>query len=105
LVENALAKALEALEAGNEEEGRAVIVGDTPVDDLHMLIEEQTFRVLILQPPLGGRDVGKVSFVKGRGKNGKGLRRARDTREDRVPQHSEPLDTDLRPRANSTAFL
>jgi phosphate transport system protein len=57
LVENALAEALEALEAGNEEKASAVIVGDTPIDDLHTLIEEHAFRVLILQQPLGGRDL------------------------------------------------
>jgi phosphate transport system protein len=57
LVENALVQALEALKAGNEKEAGTVIVGDTPIDDLHSLIEEHAFRVLILQQPLAGRDL------------------------------------------------
>jgi phosphate transport system protein len=57
LVENALTQALEALKGGNEKEAGEVIVGDTPIDDLHRLIEEHAFRVLILQQPLAGRDL------------------------------------------------
>jgi phosphate transport system protein len=57
LVENALAKALEALETGNQDESGAVIVADTVIDDLRTAIEEHALRVLVLQQPLGGRDL------------------------------------------------
>ena len=57
LAENALAKALEALETDNQDESGAVIVADTVIDDLRTAIEEPALRVLILQQPLGGRDL------------------------------------------------
>jgi phosphate transport system protein len=52
-----LAQALEALEMGDQDKAGAVIVSDTAIDDLHLVIEEQTFRTLTLQQPLAGRDL------------------------------------------------
>jgi len=57
LVDTALAQALEALETGDQDKAGAVVVSDTPIDDLHLTIEEHTFRVLSLQQPLAGRDL------------------------------------------------
>jgi phosphate transport system protein len=57
LADTALAQALEALETGDQDKAGAVVVSDTPIDDLHLAIEEHTFRVLILQQPLAGRDL------------------------------------------------
>jgi len=55
LVDAALAQALLALEMNDQDRAGAVVVSDTPIDDLHLAIEEHTFRVLILQQPLAGR--------------------------------------------------
>lgn len=57
LAENALARALDALETNNQGESDAVIVADKVIDDLRMALEEHTLRVLTLQQPLGGRDL------------------------------------------------
>src|SRR5215471_2778222 len=57
LVETALVQALEALETGDQDKAGMVVVSDTPIDDLHLAIEENTFRVLSLQQPLAGRDL------------------------------------------------
>ncbi len=57
LVDTALAQALEALETGDQDKAGAVVVSDTPIDDLHLAIEDHTFRVLSLQQPLAGRDL------------------------------------------------
>jgi phosphate transport system protein len=57
LADHALAKALEALETDNQDEADAVIVADTVIDDIRSAIEEHTLRVLVLQQPLGGRDL------------------------------------------------
>jgi len=57
LVDDALAKALEALETGDLAKSGLVIEGDTIVDSLRMAIEEHTIRLLTLQQPLGGRDL------------------------------------------------
>jgi phosphate transport system protein len=57
LIEHALAQALEALEMGDQDKAGTVIVSDTEIDDLYLVIEEQTFRTLTLQQPLGGRDL------------------------------------------------
>jgi len=57
LVDTALAQALEALETGDQDKAGAVVVSDTPIDDLHAAIEDHTFRVLCLQQPLAGRDL------------------------------------------------
>jgi phosphate transport system protein len=57
LVDTALAQALEALETGDQDKAGIVVVSDAPIDDLHVAIEEHTFRVLSLQQPLAGRDL------------------------------------------------
>ena len=57
LVDAALAQALEALEIGDQDRAGTVVVSDTTIDDLHLAIEERTFRVLILQQPLAGHDL------------------------------------------------
>src|SRR5947209_13787583 len=57
LVDDALAKALEALETGDLAKSGLVIEGDTIVDSLRVAIEEHAIRLLTLQQPLGGRDL------------------------------------------------
>ncbi len=57
LVDAALAQALQALEMGDQDKAGTVVVSDTSIDDLHLAIEERTFRVLTLQQPLAGRDL------------------------------------------------
>jgi phosphate transport system protein len=57
LVDAALAQALEALEMGDQDRAGKVVVSDTTIDDLHLAIEERTFRVLTLQQPLAERDL------------------------------------------------
>ncbi len=52
LVDTALAQALEAVETGDQDKAGIVVVSDAPIDDLHLAIEEHTFRVLSLQQPL-----------------------------------------------------
>ncbi len=56
LVEDALAKALEALEAGNQEEADAVIVSDDTVDELRTAIEDHIFQISLLKQSLTRRD-------------------------------------------------
>ncbi len=57
LVDDALGKALEALEVGDLAKAGIVIEGDTIIDSLRAAIEEHTIRLLTLQQPLGGRDL------------------------------------------------
>jgi phosphate transport system protein len=57
LVDEALGKALEALETGDQAKCGMVIESDTIIDSLRMAIEEHTIRLLTLQQPLGGRDL------------------------------------------------
>ena len=57
LVDEALAKALEALETGDLAKAGMVIEADTIIDSLRVAIEEHTIRLLTLQQPLGGRDL------------------------------------------------
>lgn len=57
LVDDALGKALEALETGNQAISGMVIEGDVIIDSLRAAIEEHTIRLLTLQQPLGGRDL------------------------------------------------
>jgi len=63
LVANALAQTLEALEVGDQDKAGAVVVSDTPIDDLHLAIEKLTFRVLALQQPLAGRDLRHLTSL------------------------------------------
>ncbi len=57
LVDGALAQALEALELGDQDKAGAVVRADMPIDDLHLAIEEHTFRVLRSQHPLAEREL------------------------------------------------
>ncbi|QBD79396.1 PhoU family transcriptional regulator [Ktedonosporobacter rubrisoli] len=57
LVDEALCKALEALDSGDIAEAGMVIEGDAIIDSLRAAIEEHAIRLLTLQQPLGGRDL------------------------------------------------
>lgn len=57
LVDDALDKALEALETGDLAMSGLVIEADVVIDSLRAAIEEHTIRLLTLQQPLGGRDL------------------------------------------------
>ncbi len=57
LVDDALDKALTALEAGDLAKSGMVIEADSIIDSLRMAIEEHTIRLLTLQQPLGSRDL------------------------------------------------
>src|SRR5256712_8371974 len=57
LVDEALGKALEALETSDLAEAGSVIEADTLIDSLRVAVEEHTIRLLTLQQPLGGRDL------------------------------------------------
>jgi phosphate transport system protein len=57
LVDDALGKALHALDTGDIALAGMVIEGDEIIDSLRSAIEEHTIRLLTLQQPLGGRDL------------------------------------------------
>src|SRR5713226_6359118 len=57
LVDDALAKALEALESGDLAKSGLVIEADAIIDSLRAAVEEHTIRLLTLPQPLGGRDL------------------------------------------------
>ena len=57
LVDEALAKVLEALATEDLAKAGMVIEGDTIIDSLRASVEEHTIRLLTLQQPLGGRDL------------------------------------------------
>jgi phosphate transport system protein len=57
LVDGALARALGALQAGDQDEAGAVVVSDTQVDDLHLAIEERAFRALARRQQLAGHSL------------------------------------------------
>ena len=57
LVDDALSKALEALETGDLAKSGLVIEADAAIDSLRTAVEEHTIRLLTLQQPLGGRDL------------------------------------------------
>ena len=57
LVDEALGKALQALETGDIAQAGMVIEGDALIDSLRVAVEEHTIRLLTLQQPLGGRDL------------------------------------------------
>lgn len=57
LVNDALLKALNALETGDIAKAGLVIEGDTLIDSLRTTVEEHAVRLLTLQQPLGGRDL------------------------------------------------
>jgi phosphate transport system protein len=52
LVDDALAQALEALEMGDQDKAGAVVMSDTPIDELHLAIEEHSLcNLLALDRP------------------------------------------------------
>ncbi|HEU5230401.1 MAG TPA: PhoU domain-containing protein [Ktedonobacteraceae bacterium] len=57
LVDDALEKVLEALEAEDLAKAGMVIEADSIIDSLRAAVEEHTIRLLTLQQPLGGRDL------------------------------------------------
>jgi len=57
MVDDALGKALQALETDDLALAGRVIEADALVDSLRVAIEEHTIRLLTLQQPLGGRDL------------------------------------------------
>lgn len=57
LVDDALGKALQALETGDLAQSGMVIEADALIDSLRVAVEEHTIRLLTLQQPLGGRDL------------------------------------------------
>jgi phosphate transport system protein len=57
LVDDALEKALEALELGDLAKSGMVIEADAMIDSLRAAVEEHAIRLLTLQQPLGGRDL------------------------------------------------
>ncbi len=63
LVDDALAKALEALETGDLAISGLVIEADAVIDSLRAAVEEHTIRLLTLQQPLGGRDLRLLTSV------------------------------------------
>lgn len=57
MVDDALGKALAAMETGDQARAGMVIEADALADSLRAAIEEHTVRLLTLQQPLGGRDL------------------------------------------------
>ncbi len=57
LVDDALGKALEALEMGDLAKSGMVIEADAMIDSQRAAVEEHAIRLLTLQQPLGGRDL------------------------------------------------
>src|SRR5262249_22491168 len=53
----------EAVETGDQDKAGMVVVSDGTIDDLHLAIEENTFRVLSLQQPLAGRVLRYLTAV------------------------------------------
>ncbi len=63
LVDEALGKALEALEIGDLAKTGLVIENDALIDSLRAAVEEHAIRLLTLQQPLGGRDLRYLASV------------------------------------------
>jgi phosphate transport system protein len=57
LVDDALGRALQALEKADLAQAASVIEADVLIDSLRAAIEEHSFRLLTLQQPLAGRDL------------------------------------------------
>jgi len=57
LVDEALEKALEALESGDLAKAGIVIEADSVIDGLRATVEEHAIRLLTMQQPLGSRDL------------------------------------------------
>ncbi len=62
-VNKALAQTLEALTTADQEIADVVVMNDSTIDDLHLTIEEHTFRILSLQQPLYGHDLRFLTSV------------------------------------------
>ena len=63
LVDDALGKALEAMESGSLANAGMVIEADAAIDKQRMAIEEHAIRLLTLQQPLFGRDLRYLTSV------------------------------------------
>lgn len=63
MVDDALGKALEAMETGDQAKAGMVIEADALADSLRSAIEEHTIRLLTLQQPLGGRDLRYLTSI------------------------------------------
>ncbi|HEY0754657.1 MAG TPA: PhoU domain-containing protein [Ktedonobacteraceae bacterium] len=63
MVDDALGKALESLDNGDQAKAGMVIEADALADSLRAAIEEHTIRLLTLQQPLGGRDLRYLTSV------------------------------------------
>ena len=63
MVDDALGKALEAMETADQAKAGMVIEADALADSLRAAIEEHTVRLLTLQQPLGGRDLRYLTSV------------------------------------------
>lgn len=63
MVDDALGKALDALESGDQAMAGMVIEADMAIDKQRTGIEEHTIRLLTLQQPLGGRDLRYLTSV------------------------------------------
>lgn len=63
MVDDALGKALDAIENGDQAKAGMVIEADALVDSLRTAVEEHTIRLLTLQQPLGGRDLRYLTSV------------------------------------------
>src|SRR5437763_6606166 len=61
LVDDALEKALQALETGDLAQAGRVIEGDVLIDSLRVAVEEHSIRLLTLQQPLVGRDLSYLT--------------------------------------------
>jgi phosphate transport system protein len=63
MVDDALGKALAAIENGDQASAGMVIEADALADSLRKAIEEHTVRLLTLQQPLGGHDLRYLTSV------------------------------------------
>lgn len=63
LVGTALDLALQALQSGDQALCTKIIAADKTINDLRFKVEQSTFRSLMLQQPLGGRDLRFLSSV------------------------------------------
>jgi phosphate transport system protein len=63
MVEHALSLALKALEESDQDKAGEVVERDNAIDALHLAIEQHALRILMLQQPLGGRDLRYLGSV------------------------------------------
>lgn len=62
-VQRTLERTLEALITANQEIAGDIVNGDNVIDDLHLLIEEDAYRILSLQQPLYSHDLRFLTDV------------------------------------------